>query len=57
MSRGKSKKIGVPKCRACAGLLEGKQTVRIGGYIWHMECAQKAGKHIPKEYRQEKTSE
>ena len=57
MSRGKSKKIGDPKCRACAGLLEGKQTVRIGGQIWHMECAQKAGKHIPKEYRQEKKSE
>ena len=52
MSRGKAKKIGDPKCRGCGGLLEGKAVAKIDGKKWHVECAVKAGKHIPKEYRQ-----
>ncbi|MFP4496986.1 MAG: hypothetical protein ACLFQV_02145 [Vulcanimicrobiota bacterium] len=51
MARGKEKKPSEPKCRGCGGLLEGKPVVKIGGNKWHLECAQKAGKHIPKEYR------
>ncbi|MCE1246161.1 MAG: hypothetical protein LWY06_05920 [Firmicutes bacterium] len=55
MSRGKAKKIGDPKCRACNGLLEGRAVVKIGGRKWHLDCAVKAGKHIPTEYK--KTAE
>lgn len=51
MARGKAKKIGQPRCRGCGGFLEGKPVVKIGGNKWHIECAIKAGKHIPKEYR------
>lgn len=50
MAKGKSKQISDPKCRGCAGLLEGGDIVKISGKKWHRECAVKAGKHIPKEY-------
>ncbi len=53
MARGKEKKPSDPKCRGCGGLLEGRQTVRIAGNKWHVECAQKAGKKIPREYQQQ----
>lgn len=52
MARGTQKKPGEPKCKACGGLLEGKPMVRIGGYGWHKECAEKKGKFIPREYRE-----
>ncbi|NDD26830.1 MAG: hypothetical protein EB084_00985 [Proteobacteria bacterium] len=52
MAKGSSKKPGDPKCRSCRGLLEGRPTVRIGGYKWHQECAEKKGKHVPREYRE-----
>jgi len=51
VARGKAKKVGEPRCRGCGGFLEGKPIVKIGGKKWHIECAIKAGKHIPKEYR------
>lgn len=51
MAKGSSKKPGDPKCRDCGGLLEGRPTVRVGGYKWHQECAEKKGKFISREYR------
>lgn len=52
MAKGSSKKPGDPKCRTCGGLLEGRPTVRVGGYKWHQECAEKANKYIAREYRE-----
>jgi hypothetical protein len=52
MAKGSSKKPGDPKCRDCGGLLEGRPTVRIGGYKWHQECAEKKEKFISREYRE-----
>ena len=52
MAKGSSKKPGDPKCRECGGLLEGRPTVRVGGYKWHQECAEKKGRFIPREYRE-----
>ena len=52
MAKGSSKKPGDPKCRDCGGLLEGRPTVRVGGYKWHQECAEKKGKFISREYRE-----
>jgi hypothetical protein len=50
MARGSAKKPGEPKCRGCGGFTEGKEIVKIGGKRWHKECAEKAGKKIPREY-------
>lgn len=52
MAKGSSKKPSDPKCRGCSGLLEGRQLVQIGGSRWHVECAEKSGKHIPREARE-----
>lgn len=52
MARGSAKKPGEPKCRGCGGLLEGRPVVKVGGARWHRECAERAGKFIPREYRQ-----
>ena len=52
MAKGSSKKPSDPKCRGCGGLLEGRQTAQIGGSRWHTECAEKSGKHIPREARE-----
>ena len=49
--KASAKKPGPPKCRYCGGLIEGKNYVKIGGKKWHRECAVKAGKFIPREYR------
>lgn len=51
MARAKSKKVGDPKCRGCSGMIEGRSKVIIDGKKWHVECAKKAGKKIPKEYQ------
>lgn len=51
MAKGSSKKPGDPKCRDCGGLLEGRPTVRVGGFKWHQECAEKKNKFISREYR------
>lgn len=45
-----NKKPGPPKCRACGGLTEEKETVLIGGNKWHRRCAEQKNKKIPKEY-------
>ncbi|MHB2018656.1 MAG: LIM domain-containing protein [Candidatus Xenobia bacterium] len=50
MAKGSAKKPGEPKCRGCGGALEGKPMVKIGGAKWHRECAEKAGKKIPREF-------
>jgi hypothetical protein len=50
LARGKTKKPSEPKCRGCNGLLEGGNVVKIGGAKWHIECARKNGKKVPKEY-------
>lgn len=51
MAKGSAKKPGPAKCRNCGGLLEGRETVKIGGNQWHKECAEKAKKFIPREYQ------
>lgn len=51
MAKGSAKKPGDPKCRNCGGLLEGRPTVHIGGFKWHLECAEKKGKFVSREYR------
>ena len=52
MGKGSAKKPGEPKCKGCYGVLEGKDVVKIGGYRWHKECAEKGGKKIPAEYKE-----
>jgi hypothetical protein len=48
--KGASKKPGPPKCRACGGLVDEKETVYIGGKRWHYRCAEQKKKFIPREY-------
>lgn len=48
--KGSGKKPGPAKCRGCAGGLEGKVIIKIGGNKWHKECAEKKGKKVPKEF-------
>jgi len=43
---------GGAKCRGCRGTIEGNQYVKVSGNKWHKDCALKAGKKIPKEYKE-----
>lgn len=52
MARSSPKKPSPPKCRGTGGNLEGRDRLRIGGYNWSREGAEKAGKFIPIEYRE-----
>lgn len=52
MSKGSAKKPKPAKSRGSGTPLEGRPWVRIGGARWLREDAEKAGKHMPKEYRE-----
>lgn len=52
MSKGSAKKPKPAKSRGSGTPLEGRAWVRIGGARWLREDAEKAGKFIPKEYRE-----
>lgn len=53
MAKGSAKKPKESKCRGSSAPLEGRDWVRIGGNKWLREVAEKQGKHIPKEYREQ----
>ncbi|GMU54294.1 MAG: hypothetical protein AMXMBFR33_34400 [Candidatus Xenobia bacterium] len=52
MSKGSAKKPKPAKSRGSGTPLEGRAWVRVGGARWLREDAEKAGKFIPKEYRE-----
>ena len=54
MAKGSAKKPGEKKCRGSAGLIEGRDWVRIGGAKWLREVAEQKGKFIPHECRKGK---
>ncbi|MEW6280503.1 MAG: hypothetical protein AB1758_17905 [Candidatus Eremiobacterota bacterium] len=52
MARGSAKKPKPAKSRGSGTPLEGRTWVRIGGSRWLREDAERAGKFIPREYRE-----
>lgn len=57
MAKGSNKVPGESKCRGSQGVLEGRDWVRIGGNKWLREVAEKQGKYIPLEYREQSGSD
>ncbi len=57
MAKGSAKKPKESKCRGSSAPLEGRDWVRIGGYTWLREIAEKQGKFIAREYREKSGAE
>lgn len=52
MAKGSAKKPKPAKSRGSGTPLEGRPWIRIGGSRWLREDAERAGKFIPREYRE-----